>query len=633
MRDGYYISSFLAIGELQAALDIKLRHDQTVALWKKQGDSVALTAYWELERFSGWKQHTYTFQNTEQVHAVLRALLKTVGLSLEDIVEIWGTPQIDTGRDYDSSDCWPDLAYHSICHLFAAMLFDSRAAMEEDMLVLALDSGPDNLVQLDGYHKKYYAGAYVSGGKITVFPIQSPGKIWSNSKKRFGMREGSLMALASASSAACPMDFDEEPDLSDEGALDHALAYLDRLEKHIQRWGFSEDDRFGWEENHISAFMKQVDRTSRKILTSQVDAAIAKFGIDCGKTVLGLAGGFCLNCPTNTYLMDRYGFKRMVVPPCTNDCGEALGIGLYAFYKKMGKIPRIAIGHAFYGNPFRELSAECAKAMEPFIEKIERASPETIADDLQKDIVVWIQGRAEMGPRALGHRSILGNPMSRAVKDRLNRVKGRQWWRPVAPIVLEEYSGRIFVQGRRSPFMLEAFQVKEEWKEKAPAVLHLDGTARVQTLARGDNELLYDAIQAFYQKTGVPMICNTSLNDKGEPIIQDLGDALAFALKKNIRVVYADGLRIQLKEGQDVREQTESRDPLLFSHPSRQEAEQINRQQNPHGLNKDILTFYFDNPEYYLRYDLKNPDDCREITAAAEEFMKKYLISLRRDIL
>lgn len=634
MKDGYYISSFVAGGELASAVDVKLRHDQTIALWKKTGITVELVNYWELERYSGWKQHTFTFASKEQIIDVVSYLLSTVGLNLADILEIWGSPIIDTVSDYHSVDIYPEITYHSICHLYSSFLFDSKNAKEKEMLILALDSGPEPLVQFDSYQKHYYAGAYVKNGKTTIFPIHSPGKLWSNSKKRFNMREGSLMALASACESRCKIDYEANVELFDETALDQTLDYLDGLEQHLKKYGYICDQRFSNQENYISAFMKQIDRKSRQILSDEIERAILRFEFDCSTVVLGLAGGFSLNCPTNTYLMDKYRFKELVIPPCTSDCGEALGIGLFAFAKKMKRIPEISIRHPFYGNPALAFTGSIKTKYEHFVESVERVKPDVIAEDITENVIAWVQGKAEIGPRALGHRSILGNPGKMEIKDQLNKIKQRQWWRPIAPIVMEDQVGLMYEQIRRSPFMLEAFKVKEEWKKKAPAIVHLDGTARVQTLNKQDNPLLYEVLECFFDRTGIPAICNTSLNDRGEPIIQETEEALTFALRKGISILYINDVRIQLRNHRDYNgNEPLPRNPWLFSHMSKVQVAETIRRCNPFGLQKDVLTYYFDNPTLCQKYDITKLDDCEIVKKEAETFMEKYVVSLHRELL
>src|SRR5262244_924594 len=150
-------------------------------------------------------------------------------------------------------------------------------------------------------------------------------------------------------------------------------------------------------------------------------------------------------------------------------------------------------------------------------------------------VFAWVQGRSEFGPRALGNRSILADPRHAEMKDKLNkRVKHRQAFRPFAPVVLAERATEIFEGDEESPFMLLVKRVRPEWKDKIPAIVHVDGTARVQTVRRDQNERLYGLLEAFDAITGVPVLLNTSLNVKGEPIVETPADALACFLGTGI---------------------------------------------------------------------------------------------------
>jgi carbamoyltransferase len=150
-------------------------------------------------------------------------------------------------------------------------------------------------------------------------------------------------------------------------------------------------------------------------------------------------------------------------------------------------------------------------------------------------IVGWFQGRSEFGPRALGNRSILADPRRAEMKDHLNkRVKHRQSFRPFAPIVLAERSREIFAGDQDSPFMMLAATVRPEWREKIPAIVHVDGTARLQTVRQEDNPILYALLKEFEAITGVPVLLNTSFNVKGEPIVETPGNALACFLGTGI---------------------------------------------------------------------------------------------------
>lgn len=150
-------------------------------------------------------------------------------------------------------------------------------------------------------------------------------------------------------------------------------------------------------------------------------------------------------------------------------------------------------------------------------------------------IVAWFQGRLEFGPRALGNRSILVDPRRAEMKDILNlKVKHREPFRPFAPAILEERCGEYFDSAHPSPFMLLVYNVRPEKRGVIPAVTHVDGTGRVQTVGRGQNPVYHRLIEEFGRITGVPVVLNTSFNDKGEPIVCTPGDALSFFVKSQI---------------------------------------------------------------------------------------------------
>jgi carbamoyltransferase len=141
-------------------------------------------------------------------------------------------------------------------------------------------------------------------------------------------------------------------------------------------------------------------------------------------------------------------------------------------------------------------------------------------------VIGWFQGRMEFGPRALGGRSILAAPIHAEMQARLNEIKDREDFRPVAPVVLEEEAANWFENGGSSPFMLFVYDVKPDKADKIPAVRHVDGTARIQTINRGQHPLYYDLVKAFQKRTGVPVLINTSFNTRGEPIVCTPRDAV-----------------------------------------------------------------------------------------------------------
>jgi carbamoyltransferase len=154
---------------------------------------------------------------------------------------------------------------------------------------------------------------------------------------------------------------------------------------------------------------------------------------------------------------------------------------------------------------------------------VAEAIAEVLADD---GVVAWFQGASEYGPRALGHRSLLADPRRAGNVERLNDVKGREQFRPVAPMVLEERAAELFDGPLPSPYMLFTHRVRDGWRERIPAVVHVDGTARIQTVSPAAEPLVARMLRAFERRTGVPVVVNTSLNTAGRPMVDDPRDAL-----------------------------------------------------------------------------------------------------------
>lgn len=240
---------------------------------------------------------------------------------------------------------------------------------------------------------------------------------------------------------------------------------------------------------------------------------------------LCLAGGVALNCVANTALFNRGDFREIWVQPAAGDSGTALGAAL-AVAAELGEpispMPSASLGRSFTDD-------EIATALTDADIRYERpddiavAVGEVLAGD---GIVGWFQGRSEFGPRALGNRSLLADPRRAGNLERLNRVKGREQFRPVAPMVLAEHAAEIFTGGPLpSPYMLFVHDVAPAWRDRIPAVTHVDGTARIQTVDT-DQPLLHAMISAFAQRTGVPVVVNTSFNTAGRPMVDSPRDAL-----------------------------------------------------------------------------------------------------------
>jgi carbamoyltransferase len=244
-------------------------------------------------------------------------------------------------------------------------------------------------------------------------------------------------------------------------------------------------------------------------------------------SALCLAGGVALNCVMNARVRDAGIFDDVWVQPASGDAGTALGAALLVDARERGASSHACMRHAYLGPSFEDGEIESflrwSKLSYRRVDDIADATAELLAHD---KIVGWFQGAMEFGPRALGARSILASPIDPSMQGRLNELKDREDFRPVAPVVLEEEAGEWFVGAGEAPYMLFVFDVRPEQAERIPAVRHVDGTARVQTVRRDQNARYYDLLRAFHRRTGVPVLVNTSFNTRGEPIVCSPRDAV-----------------------------------------------------------------------------------------------------------
>jgi len=248
-----------------------------------------------------------------------------------------------------------------------------------------------------------------------------------------------------------------------------------------------------------------------------------------GQRVLCYGGGVALNSVANGKLARSGIFERVLVHPAAGDAGGAVGAAL-AYAASHGDPVE---GRDFSPYLGLEARAEERNGVPWSAPLADEELCANVAELLAQDRVVgWVHGRAEWGPRSLGARSILARPDGAEQKQRLNRlIKHREGFRPFAPIVLEEHAERLFEDfspGRTlERFMLGTVRTRPEWRERLAAVTHVDGSARVQILRRSENPLLHEVLQRFHALTGIPALLNTSFNHAGEPIVNDLRDALA----------------------------------------------------------------------------------------------------------
>ena len=230
----------------------------------------------------------------------------------------------------------------------------------------------------------------------------------------------------------------------------------------------------------------------------------------------------------NARLRDKGPFKEIWVQPAAGDAGTALGGALLIDAQERSTSPRsFMMDHAFLGPAYSDEEIEQFLRWSKLPYRYTQHLTDEVADMLVQDkIIGWFQHRLEFGPRALGARSILASPLHSSMQVRLNEIKDREDFRPVAPVVLEEEASSWFANAAKSPFMLFVNDVLPEKAEYIPAVRHVDGTARLQTINRLQHPLYYDLIKAFQMRTGIPVLVNTSFNTRGEPIVCAPRDAI-----------------------------------------------------------------------------------------------------------
>ena len=259
-----------------------------------------------------------------------------------------------------------------------------------------------------------------------------------------------------------------------------------------------------------------------------------------GETNIVLSGGFALNCVANYKFIKAFPDINFYVDPIAHDGGTAIGLAQYGWRVKSLDTSIKPLKSLYLSAPpdYNQLDILNQSNIDV---SITQTSADAVADLIDKgNIVALFQGPAEGGPRALGNRSILFDPRRPDGKDFVNRVKHREWFRPFAGSVMEEHASAWFEMENltSSPFMMYAVDVKAEKVNDIPAVTHVDNTCRVQTVSKEQNANYYNLIDAFYKKTGVPLLFNTSFNLAGEPLVESVVDALVTLFNSDIQYLY-----------------------------------------------------------------------------------------------
>jgi len=311
-----------------------------------------------------------------------------------------------------------------------------------------------------------------------------------------------------------------------------------------------------------SAAPAHLDRVSRD-LAAKVQAELERAMLhlcdvlhaETGMTRLCISGGVGLNSVANGRIVRESPFSELFVTPAAGDAGVAIGAALYGHHRLAGGVPQWQYPNDYHGRAYRESEIRAAIDERGSLLRHEPIDADVadvagIADRAAEDIaagrvVGWFEGGSEFGPRALGHRSILADPRSKDMKDRLNEtVKYREPFRPYAASVLAAHVAEYFDIAIHDPFMLVVADVRPERAETIPSLCHVDGTCRIQTVRPDLGGRFRRLIERFFELTTIPMVLNTSFNIRGEPIVETPGDAIDCFLSCNIDVLYLEGHRL-----------------------------------------------------------------------------------------
>ena len=373
-----------------------------------------------------------------------------------------------------------------------------------------------------GENTSHMAGSYSAEGELDVLVRQplpeSLGMVYEELTQHLGFRRSSdeykVMALASYG----------KPTMNE--ALKEYVDYLGdgRIVASGVDWDFFAPARTAGEEpdrDHADLAASVQNRMEEVLLE-----LVGWLHERTGRRRLAMAGGVALNCVANSRIAREGPFEDVWVQPASGDAGTALGAALQVAVD-LGDTTTPMSG-ADLGRSWDE--EELARILTEADLEFER--PDDLAAEVARALgedalVAWFQGRSEYGPRALGHRSLLANPAREDNLERLNTVKGREQFRPVAPMVSVDRAPEIFSGGPLpSPYMLFVHDVAPQWRDRVPAVVHVDGTARVQTVDPEDDPLTARLLSEFDALTGVPVLVNTSLNTAGRPMVDSPWDAL-----------------------------------------------------------------------------------------------------------
>lgn len=518
----------------------------------------------EEEKLVG-RRHAYDTIPTESI----RACLEYAGLTLDDIDKFvfgWDYEKIYEmlgdkfiSKEEMAEKVLGDKKYaskfeyltHHIAHAYSAF----TPSNYNEALVFVIDGQGEYMGT-----SLYLANRKTNEMKLLLETPISLGYFYAGITKQIGFRggeEGKTMGLASYGEPVYLEALRKLISLDENGEL-RCIFHVDKVSKDeeeasLEKWEELLSLIIPKREGRIINVTEDIipyanlARSAQEILAEIMTGIIRKYVKLTGVHIVCLAGGVALNCPTSSAIEKMDEVDKVFVQPAANDGGISLGAAFKGAIDMGDEVQVEMI--PYLGPEYSEAEIEQALAQKEYeYQKFDNIA-EVIARLLSEGkIVANYQGRLELGPRALGNRSLLASPEKYEMLVRMNELKGREVWRPLAPAVMLDHQLECFDSDIFSPHMTKNFMVLNEMKKRLEAITHVDGTARIQSVTREYNELFYNIINEFYRLTGIPVVINTSFNVKGEPIVCTPAEAIDSFERMNLDYLALGNCLIKKKD-------------------------------------------------------------------------------------
>ena len=553
------------------SLGINIGHDQGAAI-VKDGRLICAIAQERLDRIKHSSSILPPFVSID-------ALLDYAGLDIRDINSLGFSStavQIDNLREY-MVDAFKK--HYSLSHLHVVPVPHHQAHAESayftsdfnEAIVLIADGGGEmlgkeeeaesifyccgNRVELmeQRLQSNYFHGLYRPHNYLYPFMNKeqlkeqiSIGKKYSQISTLLGFgTNGAGKTMGLSAYGKSEIDTKASP-VSSPFSFNLEFQYI--LAQYYSLYERSNENYFSFMESHRADIARSVQDYTENQILEIIRYIIAKYGVN----QICLAGGVFLNCPVNHKILEKFPQVSIHVCPAAGDDGQAIGAAFSAYRSVSSNLNPSSSALPFLGLGYTNSQIE--KAIQernlPYHHYSSKNLPKVLATHIYNNqIVGFLHGRSEIGPRALCHRSILANPTDPKTKDYINaKVKHRESFRPFAPVVAAEKQFTYFSLLQESPFMLLAAQVREEYSSKLPSITHVDGSARVQAVGAEDDPLVHQILMEFENLSGFAVLLNTSFNDYGEPIVESPDDALKTFLSTDIDILVMENYVIYKKE-------------------------------------------------------------------------------------